>query len=226
MTTLQKTHTETEENYLKGVLRFSQGGQPVSTNTLANYLGTSPASVTDMLKKLHEKELVRYTRYKGATLSEEGRRIALRIVRKHRLWEVFLVEKLNFAWDNVHEVAEQLEHIDSPELVRAIDEFLGYPKFDPHGDPIPSEDGQIETRETLPLTEVGPGTAVSLAGVRRSDPDFLQYLDRTGLTLGAVFQVIEALPFDDSMQLQLAEKTLIVSGAVAKNLLVLVDNPA
>lgn len=219
-----KPHTETEENYLKCILRYSQGQEPVSTNTIANELGTSPASVTDMLKKLNSRKpvsLVHYTPYRGATLTEEGRKIALRIVRKHRLWEVFLVETLNFSWDQVHDVAEQLEHVDSPELIRAIDKFLGYPKFDPHGDPIPNEDGVIETRDLLPLPTIGAGETVVVAGVKRSDQDFLQYLDRVGLILDAKVTVLDHLAFDESMQLQVNGKELIASGAVVRNVMVI-----
>ena len=219
-----KPHTETEENYLKCILRHSLGDEPVSTNTIAGDLGTSPASVTDMLKKLRDRQpkpLVNYTRYRGVTLTEAGRKIALSIVRKHRLWEVFLVEKLHFSWDNVHEVAEQLEHVNSPELIRAIDQFLGYPKFDPHGDPIPNEEGVIETRELYPLTDIEPGETVKVAGVRRSDQDFLQYLDKVGLTLDCEVEVVECLAFDDSLQLRIDGKDVIASGNVARNVMVL-----
>ena len=217
-----KSHTETEENYLKCILRLSKpDGEPVSTNAIANALGTSPASVTDMLKKLAEKRLVDYKAYKGATLSKEGKKIALKIVRKHRLWEVFLVEKLNFSWDNVHEVAEQLEHVDSPELIRSLDAFLSYPKFDPHGDPIPSETGEITVRNTHLLTEIEEGESVIIAGVKRSDQDFLQYLDKTGLTINTRIKVKEKLPFDHSVQLEIGNYNLVVSGVVAQNLKVL-----
>ncbi|MDX1905804.1 MAG: metal-dependent transcriptional regulator [Bacteroidia bacterium] len=215
-----KLHTETEENYLKCILRYSQPEEAVSTNTIANSLGTSPASVTDMLKKLSDKHLVQYQKYRGAVLTEEGRRIALSIVRKHRLWEVFLVDKLHFSWDNVHEVAEQLEHINSPELVRRIDAFLGFPKFDPHGDPIPSETGEMVARDTRLLAEVPVGEAVCIASVCRSDPEFLQYLDRAGLTLNQEVTVSERLGFDESLQLAIGTNHVVVSGTVARNLLV------
>jgi len=219
-----KSYTETEENYLKCILHYAQPQKPVSTNTIAKELGTSPASVTDMLKKLSERApnpLVNYTPYRGATLTETGRIAALRIVRKHRLWEVFLVEMLGFSWDNVHAVAEQLEHVESPELIRAIDKFLGYPKFDPHGDPIPAEDGTMISRDTRPLNQIKPGETVRIAGVKRSDPDFLQYLDTVGLTLDTHISVIACLAFDQSMQLQIGNNTLTIGGNVVDNLLVL-----
>lgn len=216
-----KRHTETEENYLKCILRQSVPGTPVSTNAIAHNIGTSPASVTDMMKKLADKELVNYTPYKGVTLTANGQKIALKIIRKHRLWEVFLVQKLNFSWDNVHDVAEQLEHIESPELIRALDTFLNYPKFDPHGDPIPSETGEIVRRNTMPLGEAKPGELVRIAGVKRSDQDFLQYLDRVGLTINQQVKVQEHLPFDQSLQLDREGHRMVVSGMVASNLLVL-----
>ncbi|WNJ18574.1 metal-dependent transcriptional regulator [Pontibacter sp. G13] len=218
-----KHHSETEENYLKCILRHSHNGRLVSTNTIAHDLGTSAASVTDMLKKLNEKALVQYTPYKGARLSDSGEKVALRILRKHRLWEVFLVDKLNFSWDNVHDVAEQLEHVNSPELIRAIDKFLGYPKFDPHGDPIPNEAGEIVERNTHLLSEVQAGSSVTVASVLRSDPDFLQYLDRIGLSINTTFEVMETLPFDDSLQLLVSGNQVVISGNVAKNLQVFID---
>ncbi len=219
-----KRHTETEENYLKCIHRHSGNGKPVSTNTIAKELGTSPASVTDMVQKLSNREpeaLVNYTKYKGVTLTDEGRKIALRIVRKHRLWEVFLVEVLNFSWDKIHEVAEQLEHVDSPELIRAIDQFLGHPKYDPHGDPIPNEDGIIETREIFPLSDIESGQMVTIAGVRRSDQDFLQYLDTVGLILEQEVKVLDRLAFDNSLQLEIDGNVFIISGNVAQNVMVL-----
>jgi DtxR family transcriptional regulator, Mn-dependent transcriptional regulator len=135
---MKEIFTLSEENYLKAIYHLSkEEDESVSTNALAERLETTAASVSDMLKKLAKKELIEYKKYQGVNISEKGKRVALQIIRKHRLWEVFLVEKLSFNWDEVHEIAEQLEHIDSPTLVKRLDEFLGYPKFDPHGDPIP-----------------------------------------------------------------------------------------
>jgi DtxR family Mn-dependent transcriptional regulator len=220
-----KHHTETEENYLKCILRFSEQAAPVSTSTIAASMGTTAASVTDMLKKLSDKQLVLYQPYKGVSLTEQGRLVALRIVRKHRLWEVFLVEKLKFSWDNVHEVAEQLEHVDSPELIRRIDEFLGYPKFDPHGDPIPTEEGEMARRDTRLLSDIQPGDRVVIAGVQRSDQDFLQYLDLIGLTLNRVVTVVERIAYDESLRLMAEGGSLVVSGSVARNISVLRMEP-
>lgn len=219
-----KSHTETEENYLKCILRHSPDGELVGTNTIAHDLNTSPASVSDMIRRLSEKKLVNYTKWKGVVLSEEGKKIALQIVRKHRLWEVFLVNKLNFSWDNVHDVAEQLEHIESPELIKRIDAFLGYPKFDPHGDPIPTEEGTIVTRDTQILAKIDVGDQVVIASVKRSDQDFLQYLDRLGLTINQTVKVKEKLSFDDSLLLEIGKNTIVVNGLVANNLMVLKEH--
>ncbi|MEZ4825648.1 MAG: metal-dependent transcriptional regulator [Bacteroidia bacterium] len=218
-----KRQSETRENYLKCIYKFSGSGERVSTNTLANFLKTSPASVTDMIKKLKKDGLVDYLKHQGVTLTPSGNEIALKILRKHRLWEVFLVEKLGFSWDQVHEIAEQLEHIDSADLIAALDKFLGNPKFDPHGDPIPNEKGEIPDRKTYPLTEAEPGEEVVIASVGHSDPDFLQYLEKVGLTINRRVTVIEKLSFDNSIQLVANGVRMVISGNVAHNLLVLRD---
>lgn len=223
MSTAPQLPTSTEEDYLKAVLKLSADAghdASVSTTALSAELKTTPASVTDMIKRLGDKGYLRYQPYRGVSLSPEGRRIALRIVRKHRLWEVFLVEKLRFRWDQVHDTAEQLEHIRSPELIQKLDEFLGYPKFDPHGDPIPNEHGEIEARNTRPLADVPPGTEVTLARVTLHTPDFLQYLDRVGLVINTPLTVLDHLPFDDSRLVRIAGKDLQLSKLVAGNLLV------
>ncbi|MBX7241679.1 MAG: metal-dependent transcriptional regulator [Bacteroidia bacterium] len=215
-------HTQTEENYLKTIFHFSNiGNESVSTNNIANELGTTPASVTDMIKKLHEKDLVNYIPYKGVTLTEQGEKVALHIIRKHRLWEVFLVQKLNFSWDNIHEVAEELEHIESAELIKRLDAFLGFPRYDPHGDPIPTEEGVILHRDTVCLTEVEAGAVVTLAGVQSTHAPFLQYLDKIKLGIGKKLIVREVLPFDNALQLDIDGKDIVVSGNIAEKLLVI-----
>ena len=216
-----KNQSQTRENYLKCILRHSGGGEKVSTNTIAKHLGTSAASVTDMLRKLKDDNLIQYEKYKGASLTKSGKTIALKIQRKHRLWEVFLVEHLSFSWDNVHDIAEQLEHIDSPELIKALDKFLDYPKFDPHGDPIPSESGEIEFRDTHPLSDIQAGEQVVIASVKRSDPEFLQYLEKVGLTINRKLKVVEKLDFDNSIQIEVNGHKSVISGSVGMNLLVL-----
>lgn len=218
-----KRQSETRENYLKCIFKFSGAGERVSTNTLANFLKTSPASVTDMIKKLKKDGLVDYLKHQGVTLTPSGKEIALKILRKHRLWEVFLVEKLNFSWDQVHDMAEQLEHIDSNELISALDKFLGSPRFDPHGDPIPNENGEIPDRKTYFISEVEPGEEVVIASVGHSDPDFLQYLEKIGLTINCRVTVMEKLNFDNSLQISVKGVKSVISGNVAHNLLVLRD---
>lgn len=216
-----KLHSATEENYLKSIYKFSDGANPVSTSSIARDLLTTPASVTDMLKRLNEKGLVNYQAYKGALLSEEGKKVALKIIRKHRLWECFLVRVLSFSWDAVHDTAEQLEHIDSPELIEKLDEFLGFPKFDPHGDPIPSKDGIFEERETILLAECKAGFKVVIAGVNEHLPEFLQYLDRIGVTIGTEVDVVEKISFDQSILMNLNGREIILSGEFAKQIVVL-----
>ncbi|MEZ4775049.1 MAG: metal-dependent transcriptional regulator [Bacteroidia bacterium] len=218
-----KRQSETRENYLKCIFKFSGSGERVSTNTLANFLKTSPASVTDMIKKLKKDGLVDYLKHQGVTLTPAGKEIALKILRKHRLWEVFLVQKLNFSWDQVHDMAEQLEHIDSNELISALDKFLGSPNFDPHGDPIPNEKGEIPDRNTYFISEAEPGEEVVIASVGHSDPDFLQYLEKVGLTINRRVTVVEKLSFDNSLQIIVQGAQMVISGNVAHNLLVLRD---
>jgi len=212
--------TPTEENYLKAIHKYEQG-ETVSTSNVAAELDTSPASVTDMLKKMSERELVHYQPYRGVSLTESGRQHALQVIRKQRLWETFLVEKLGFTWDEVHETAEQLEHIQSPLLVDKLDAFLNWPRFDPHGDPIPDANGKIHERDTLRLSEVAEGTTVRIAAVLLHTPDFLRYLDRLHFNIGTELDVLEHIPFDESRLLKTGGKELIVGCNVAENLLVM-----
>ena len=144
--------SNTIENYLKAIYKISEKEQKtVSTSAISNEMNTTSASVTDMLKRLSYKELINYKKYRGVTLTKEGNRIATNLIRKHRLWEVFLLKHLNFRWHEVHDIAEELEHIDSDDLIERLDGFLGHPKFDPHGDPIPNKDGKITLRSQIPL---------------------------------------------------------------------------
>lgn len=222
--TMPRSHSATEENYLKAIYKYSPEGEMVSTNTISRYLSTSPASVTDMIKRLHEKGLVEYQPYKGVSLSPEGEKIALKIIRKHRLWEVFLVKTLHFSWDQVHETAEQLEHINSPELIEKLDEFLGFPRFDPHGDPIPNKDGEIQQRETVLLSEVEVGGNYTMVGVNLHSPEFLQYLEKIGLVIGTDIEVLEKISFDQSLLLTYEGRQIIISGEIAKQLLVVSES--
>lgn len=212
----------TEENYLKAIYHLSENGnQSVSTNSIAAAMNTKAASVTDMLKKLFEKKLINYARYQGVSLTNEGKTIAIAIVRKHRLWEFFLVEKLHFKWDEVHDVAEELEHINSAELVDRLDKFLGYPKYDPHGDPIPDVNGRFNKNELKPIGELLVDDEGIIMGVREHLPQFLQYLEKMRLTIGNCVKVVEVVEYDQSVVLQLnGEETFSISRDVAKNILV------
>jgi DtxR family transcriptional regulator, Mn-dependent transcriptional regulator len=213
-------HSFTEENYIKAIYKLSaNGSQEVNTNAIAEALDTKAASVTDMLRKLSAKGIADYVKYRGVTLTQKGERVALQIIRKHRLWEVFLVEKLKFNWDEVHDVAEELEHIKSDLLIKRLDEFLGYPKFDPHGDPIPSENGEMNVKQQKLLADMEVNSAGIVVGVNDSQPLFLQYLDKMGIYLGAKIKVIDKIPYDNSLEINLEnKKKLVVSSEVARNI--------
>ncbi|GAB3948263.1 metal-dependent transcriptional regulator [Spirosoma harenae] len=212
----------TEENYLKTIYNLANRQQgEVSTNALAEMTATKAASVTDMLRKLADKQLIHYKKYQGVRLTDEGERLALQIIRKHRLWEVFLVEKLGFSWDKVHEIAEELEHIRSEELVTRLDTYLGHPQFDPHGDPIPTPAGQMPETGYRKLSDAGLGEAVCLMAVLEHSTEFLQYLDHSGLALGCTVRIREINAFDKSLLVHTeTDRPLFVSYEVAKNLLV------
>lgn len=213
--------SHSEENYLKEIFHLSvQNAKRVSTNRLADRLNTKASSITDMLKKLAEKRLVSYVKYKGCTLTLEGEQIAIQIIRKHRLWETFLVKKLSFGWEEVHEVAEQLEHIDSAKLIDSLDRFLDYPKFDPHGDPIPDKDGKIEYRSSnLKLVDVAIKTSVEIVRVNEDSLSLLKFLEQQKLTLGTKLEILEKFPFDDSVRIRVADKREInLSKKVTENI--------
>ena len=213
-------NTLAEENYLKSIYHLSLNAENVSTNQLAALLNTKASSVTDMLKKLADKELINYTPYQGVTLTPPGEKIAINIIRKHRLWEFFLVEKLNFKWDEVHEMAEEMEHISSNELIDRLDKFMGYPKYDPHGDPIPDCDGKFKVHDLKPVSAVEINESGIICGVRDHSTGFLQYLEKQGLTIGKKIKVEDIIEFDRSMVLQMETKTVQISREVANNLLI------
>jgi len=210
----------TEENYIKTIYKLSaSGAQEVNTNALADALDMRAASVTDMLRKLSAKNMVHYVKYRGVTLTEAGERVALQVIRKHRLWEVFLVDKLKFSWDEVHDVAEELEHVTSELLTKRLDEFLGHPRFDPHGDPIPSETGEINQPKQKLLAAMEIAEAGTVVGVNDSQPLFLKYLDKMGISLGSKIKVTDKIPYDNSIEINLeGGKTILVSYEVSNNL--------
>ena len=211
-----------EENYIKVIYHLSQvTPMGVSTNAIATTLETKASSVTDMLKKLADKKWVFYQKYQGVTLTDSGNQKAKMIIRKHRLWEVFLVEKLDFSWDEVHEIAEELEHIQSETLVSRLDHFLGFPSFDPHGDPIPNAHGEIAQQERLLLSHAAVNQTYRFIGVRDSSTHFLQYLDKQQIALGAIITILDQEPYDYSMTVQINATERVLSHKIADNLYVI-----
>jgi DtxR family Mn-dependent transcriptional regulator len=215
-----KMQSYTEENYLKIIYHLSVISNPVQTNAIAERIQTKAASVTDMLKKLSDKELVNYVKYQGVTLTEKGKLSAINIVRKHRLWEVFLVEKLNFKWDEVHDVAEELEHIKSTLLVERLDEFLDFPKVDPHGDPIPDQHGNFADLAFIKLSKLKPNEKGTITGVSEHSTPFLKHLEKLGLTLGKKIAISEIIDFDGSVELSIDGHQINISREVAKHILI------
>lgn len=213
--------TFSEENYLKAIYHLTTvTDTEVSTNAIAETMETKASSVTDMLRKLAEKDLVNYKKYQGVSLTDKGKLTAKMIVRKHRLWEVFLVEKLNFAWDEVHDIAEQLEHIKSEQLINKLDDFLGNPTEDPHGDPIPNANGQIVAIEKQLLSELAENQIGICVGVKDSSAEFLKYLDKQEIALGSKIEIIFKESFDLSTKIKVNGKELTISNKIANNLYV------
>lgn len=210
----------TEENYLKTIYRLSEGGtKSVLTNAIAESMNTKAASVTDMIKKLSGKNLISYEKYYGVKITRPGKSAALMVVRKHRLWETFLVEKLNFNWDEVHEVAEQLEHIQSPLLIEKLDSFLGHPSIDPHGHPIPDKNGRIQELKCVALSDLQPHKKSNVRAVRDGSPSFLQYLSKIGIYIGARVMIVEKVDFDGSLEVLIdGKKKAFISRDAAVNL--------
>ena len=213
--------TFSEENYLKTIYHLtSSSNREVSTNEIAEMIATKASSVTDMLRKLAEKGLLNYKKYQGVSLTEKGKLSAKMIVRKHRLWEVFLVEKLNFSWDEVHDIAEQLEHIKSEQLINKLDDFLGNPTEDPHGDPIPDAYGKIIKTEKLLLSELSQNQIGICVGVKDSSTEFLKYLDKNQIALGTKIEILTKEAFDLSLKIKVENTELIISNKIASNLFV------
>ncbi len=214
--------TQTQENYLKCIYKLStQNIEGASTNAIAKELQARAATVTDMLKKLAEKKLINYTKYKSVSLTVKGNKLALEIIRRHRLWEVFLVNTLHFKWDEVHEVAEQLEHINSEKLIENLNNFLGNPKFDPHGDPIPDKHGKMIDTRSIPLSEAKIGDKLQMTGVLEHSNSFLNYLNEINLLPNQKFTIKKINPFDQSMQIEILKgNTQFISSLTASNILV------
>lgn len=211
-----------EENYLKAIYHLSQHGmQKITPSAMAEELKVNAASVVDMIRKLAEKKLITYDKVKGAKLSDKGKKVALLIVRNHRLWEVFLLEKLGYSWDVVHEIAEQLEHVKHKELADRLEKFLGYPEFDPHGDPIPNAKGEIPFVANTLLSEIQKGKSCQVTAIRDTSVLFLQYLEQLQIHIGTRIKVIEKIAFDNSMIIQIGKShRSTVSAKLADSLLV------
>ena len=213
-------YTYTEENYLKSIYKLSRKQKVgISTNAIADRMCTRASSVTDMIKKMADKKLVHYKKYQGVTLTAKGKKEALKVIRKHRLWEVFLLEHLNFHWDEIHDIAEQLEHINSDQLIEKLDRFLNYPKNDPHGDPIPDEQGQLPEDHSYLLSNLKTTDKALVVGVTDKSPAFLKYLDQVSIQLQTNLEVMAYYDFDQSMDVKVNESAIVhLSNKVTQNI--------
>ena len=212
--------SEQVENYLKNIYQLQEKGGKVSTSSLSARLHISAPSVTEMIKKLADGGILTYTPYKGVELTSEGKKRALRVVRRHRLWELFLLKVLHYPWHEIHEEADRLEHITSDKLEQRLDEALGFPRKDPHGDAIPTVEGDIERLRHIPLSDVKPGTTVTVARVSDSVPQILEYASTLGIELNKRIKVKERIAFDGSMRVQLGRDEKFVSLKLAENIVV------
>ena len=217
--------TKKEEDYLKGLLHLkwiNKDGR-IGTNQLAESVGVAPATANSMLKKLKDKEWVDYEKYGAISLTEKGENIALQLIRKHRLWETFLYDTLDFTWDEVHEVAEQLEHIHSEKLISKLDEFLGFPIQDPHGDPIPDKQGHFEKISRKTLSEMPVGSISRIVTVRDTSASFLQYVSELEMDLDTLVEILERQDFDNSLLIRVKEKSHRVSEKFSRNIFVVME---
>lgn len=218
--------TISEENYLKTIYNLSNSGEnQVSTNSISDFLKTKPSSATDMIKKLSAKKLLYHKKYKGTNISESGKKLAIKIIRKHRLWEVFLFDKLKFKWDEVHNIAEELEHISNEELIDKLDDYLKNPKIDPHGDPIPNKNGEIDLKPKILLSDLLISENCIVSTVNDEEIDFLEYLNKINIHIGSKIKIIDILSFDKSLEIEVDKKrSTFISNQVAKNILVTKSN--
>jgi DtxR family Mn-dependent transcriptional regulator len=213
--------SESEENYIKSIYNLQEKTEKVNTNSLANFLNTSAASITDMLKKLKSKKLLEYKKYYGFRLNDAGNKEALKIIRRHRLWEYFLVAKLGMEWEKVHDIAEELEHVSSSELINKLDNYLGNPKIDPHGDPIPDEKGKIAVLKQKALKDLPIKQNAIVSSVSNQTTEMMEMLNHYGIGIGSQIKVLKAFEFDGSLQIKIAKKPeCIISGMAAKNIFV------
>lgn len=210
-----------EENYIKAIFHLQKHEEPVTTNELAHVLKTKPASVTDMMKKLKTKKVINYEPYQGFRLTMEGSKVAIGIVRRHRLWEYFLAEKLKFTWDEVHEVAEELEHVSNKKLIDKLDEYLGFPRVDPHGDPIPDANGKLESTKKISLTEIAVHTPAMVTNVGDQSNEILELLEHKKITIGTTLEVKKKFDFDNSLEIKIGRQAAFtISDQLAQNIFV------
>jgi DtxR family Mn-dependent transcriptional regulator len=213
--------TQAEENYIKNIYHLQQRSGLVTTNDLASILRTKPASVTDMIKKLKMKKLLQYEPYKEFCLTPYGKKIALGVIRKHRLWEYFLVKKLQFEWDEVHDVAEQLEHVESKKLVEKLDAFLEFPRFDPHGDPIPDSNGKMVVLHELNLIDLPFNKQAEVTSVRNQSTELLELLKHKNINIGTKLEIKRKFDFDNSIEVKMKNfSPVTISEQLAKALFV------
>jgi len=212
--------SHTEENYLKTIFSLIENNKgTASTNEIAEKIKTKAPTVTDMLKRLSSKNMIVYKPYQGVQFTDEGLQTAVILVRKHRIWETFLVKKLGFGWSEVHDIAEELEHVKSIELIDKLDEFLGYPKHDPHGDPIPDSKGRMEYHQDVTIATLGLNQFGLIVGLKDTSPDFLNYLVKSGLTLGQSVGVKDINDYDNSIDILVgSSNNLTISNIVAQNI--------
>ncbi len=215
--------TASEENYIKAVFHLQEESGTVTTNALADKLATKAASVTEMMKKLSAKKLLHYKPYYGFSLSADGRRAALFIIRRHRLWEFFLSQKLGFTWEEVHPLAEELEHVSSRKLIDRLDEYLGFPAFDPHGDPIPDSRGRLAAQKQIALLLLPRNKAATVCQVTNQSADMLELLKHKNIGIGTPIEVKKHFPFDQSVELRIRRQTITISEQLAKNIFVTYD---
>jgi DtxR family Mn-dependent transcriptional regulator len=214
-------YTTSEENYIKAIFHLQQQDEMVTTNELANELKAKPASITDMMKKLKAKKLLNYQPYQGFRLTAEGNKVALGIIRRHRLWEFFLAEKLKFTWHEVHEVAEHLEHVSSKKLIDKLDEYLGFPRVDPHGDPIPDANGKIEINKKICLTDLLINTSVIVSNVKNQSNEILELLKHKNISIGTRLEVKKKFDFDNSIEIKIGKHPVsTISKQLAENIFV------
>ena len=211
--------SKSEENYLKSIFNLSEfGNKKVSTNSISKILNIEPAAVTDMIKKLSKKKLIYHERYKGSSISKSGIKIALQIIRRHRLWEVFLHDKLKFKWDQIHEIAEELEHVSSDNLIDSLDKFLKYPKIDPHGDPIPNKLGEIDFVDKISIYDLNINQKGIVSRIINEDDEFFNLLKKLDIEIGSEIKMIDKIEYDDSLEISINNKSVIISKQIASNI--------